>query len=99
MRKSISSNSLVRGRCLVLCRNAETTASPEAKLWLAVLCKAVEDYYSRSKSDHLSAKFFLSSKGFTNVCDYVGLNPQFARELIQEKIDEGRFPRPDQPVP
>jgi hypothetical protein len=80
-----------RGLCLVLARNAEYTKSPETKLWLAVLCKAVEDLYGNKKGERVSARLFMGSKEFRNICDYVGLNPDFVLDLInQEKAHEGR---------
>lgn len=80
----------VRGRCVVLARNAEFTKSPETKLWLAVLCKAVEDLYGTRKVERVSARLFMGSRRFREICDYVGLNPDFALEIIEEKKDERR---------
>lgn len=75
-------------RFIVLLRAAEYKKSPEAILWLSVIRQAITDLsIARFRRE---ADVFIRCPQFRVVCDYVGLNADFAREIIyQEKPKYG----------
>lgn len=64
----------------ILQRSAENIGSPEGRLWFAVLNIALLDM--ATKTYRSSAEHFFSSTHFDNVCNYLGLNQDYAREQI-----------------
>lgn len=60
---------------------------PEERLWLAVIEHAVRDAYSpTTKSEEVreEARMWLDSEEFSGVVTALGLNPQWARQKIQQ---------------
>ncbi len=60
---------------------------PEERLWLAVIEHAVRDAYSpttKSAEVREEAKMWLDSEEFAGVVTALGLNPQWARQKIQQ---------------
>lgn len=61
--------------------------TPEANLWLAVLGVAVTDAMEEPRKGRVSgmtieARRFFAERGLDAICDCVGLNPQYVRELL-----------------
>lgn len=69
--------------CTVLRRSATNSHLPEGKLWLEVLTLAVKDLRCGSPLHRRSARAFVESPHFINVCDLAGLDPTYANELIK----------------
>lgn len=57
----------------VLYRAITVQHSPEANLWFAVLMNGIFD-----------ASFVFRDKGFEVICNLIGLNPTWVRELLQD---------------
>lgn len=63
--------------------------TPEVNLWLAVLGVAVTDAMEGPHRGRLSgmtveARRFFAERGLDAICDCVGLNPQYVRELLRD---------------
>lgn len=77
----------------VFSRNAEVPDCPERRLVLGVLSQSLDDLVSRSvsASGYRSAvEFWQPGGGHIEWCDVIGLNPEFARELVVRHLPEGR---------
>lgn len=63
--------------------------TPEVNLWLAVLGVAVTDAMEEPRRGRLrgmtvEARRFFAERGLDAICDCVGLNPQYVRELLRD---------------
>ena len=69
--------------CRILSRNAETIDTPESKLWMAVLTSAIMDL--DDKGYKMEAERFLKSARFEKICNFVGLLPEYVREIVDHR--------------
>ena len=69
--------------CRILSRNAETIETPESKLWMAVLTSAIMDL--DDKGYKREAERFFTSTRFETICNFVGLLPEYVREIIDHR--------------
>ena len=67
--------------CKVLDRNAETSQTAYAKLWLAVIKNAIKE--SNTRAYRKDCQRFFESRWFETMCDRVGLDPQYTRDIIR----------------
>ena len=68
--------------CQILRRNATAVDTPEAKLWLAVLTNAIRERHDPSYRRGCAT--FFDSAWFATVCNLVGLDPDYVREMMDE---------------
>jgi len=66
---------------VVLSRHAEAII-PEQRLWLDVILQAVRE--CKTKSYGQGCHSFFRSQTFDRACHFVGLNPEFAREIVRK---------------
>ena len=66
--------------CKVLDRNATTIQTAYAQLWLAVIKNAIKE--STTRSYRKECQRFFESRYFDTICDRVGLDPQYTRDII-----------------
>jgi hypothetical protein len=79
-------------RFTVLARNAEHIEEPEQKLMLAILYQTCVDFETKDEYELASLRRFVKTKWFGMICDFVGLTPTFAREIITKEFnDAGRI--------
>ena len=64
----------------VLEHNATYLASPEARLWFAVIGQAVRELCIAHRAN--AAWQFIASPGFDGICEQIGLGADMAREVI-----------------
>ena len=69
--------------CRILSRNAETIDTPESKLWMAVLTCAIMDL--DDKGYEREVERFLKSARFEKICHFVGLLPEYVREIVDKR--------------
>lgn len=68
--------------CTVLRRSATSSHLPEGRLWIEVLTLAVKDLRCGTELHRRSARAFVESSHFLNVCELCGLDPTYTKELI-----------------
>lgn len=68
----------------VLKRAATNYHFAEGKLWLEVILQAVRDMQGGAIDLQVKAWSFVQSKRFETVCDFAGLEPEFARGIISK---------------
>lgn len=59
----------------------EVRSIPEVKLWLAVISSALAEADNPKK---VSARNFLLSDSFNLICNVIGLDPDWVKELIRD---------------
>ncbi len=74
-----------------LTNNIGVKATPEAKLWLAVIEQAVFDAHLHATAGNFmsviwvrDARKFFSSKEFEVICAMLGLEPEWVRSLVDD---------------
>jgi hypothetical protein len=71
---------------IVLGRASTLPPGPERALWVGVICLALIDAELTGRASRQiaeSARRFFSSDGFERVCEMLGINIDYARELIE----------------
>lgn len=61
---------------------------PETQLSLAVIEQAAFDLRSQSKKEQMDARSFILSRRFSFWCDLIGLDEDYAREVISDHYPE-----------
>ena len=72
--------------------HSDHSASPEKKLFTAILSQAVHDAFSShvDKIERQAARNFLTrnSKDFRVICEMAGRSPDYVKEKIEKKLYE-----------
>lgn len=74
-------------------RNADVEL-PEQRLWMAVLCKAIDDLLPGERKHPVdkvyvrnarrAARIFFERGQYVIFCDWVGLDPHWVREILRD---------------
>lgn len=67
---------------------------PEQRLWMAVLCRAIDDLMLGDRKNpadrmivrhkRISARMFFERGQYAILCDWVGLDPAWVREVLSD---------------